>query len=346
MSTHDIIVIGASAGGIAALQALVADLPPDLPAAVFVVVHIAPTSPGLLPGILSGAGPLPATHPADGAAIELGHIYVAPADCHLLVDRDRIRVVRGPKENRHRPAVDTLFRSAARAYGARVAGVVLSGMLDDGSAGLFAVKRCGGVTIVQDPADAPYPDMPRNAIHSVKTPDYVLPLHEIAPLLGRIAGEAALSEGGCLMAEPMDIENLFAHAEIPPIEAMDTLGVPSVVTCPDCHGTLWEINDEGTLRFRCRVGHAYTAQTFLAAHGEWLEQALWIALRTLEESASLNRRLADHAQREQLPFSASRFIEKAVEAEDQAAVLGRFLRANAAIGAPRVVGAVVGEVVP
>jgi two-component system chemotaxis response regulator CheB len=331
LTNHDIIVIGASAGGVEALQALVRDLPPDLPAAVFVVVHVAPTSPGLLPGILSAAGPLPALSPEDGAPIELGHIYVAPPDCHLLVDRNQVRVVRGPKENRHRPSVDTLFRSAARAYGTRVVGVILTGMLDDGSAGLLAVKRCGGVTVVQNPDNALYPDMPRNAMRAVQTPNYVLPLGEIAPLLGRVAGEAAGKEGGCPMAEQMDIENLFALAEIPPVEMMEKLGTRSVYTCPDCHGTLWEIDDAGVLRFRCRVGHAYTAQSFLMAHGEWLEQALWAALRTLEESGSLSRRMAERATRENMLLSASRFMEKAVEAEEQAANIGRILQSNKAI---------------
>ncbi len=331
MATHDIIVIGGSAGAIEGLRTLVRDLPPDLPAAVFVVVHLAPTGPGFLPEILSAAGPLPATHPEDGEPIQLGRIYIAPPDCHLLVERDRVRVVRGPKENLHRPAVDTLFRSAARAYGPRVAAVILSGMLDDGSAGLLAVKRCGGIAIVQDPDDALYPDMPRHALRHVPTTDHVLPLQAIAPLLGQIAGETAAEEGGCPMAEQMDIENRFARGEIPPVELMDKLGTPSVYTCPDCHGTIWEIDDAGTLRFRCRVGHAYTAQSFLAAHAEWLEQAMWVALRTLEESASLSRRLAERASRSNMPLSASRFIEKAVEAEDHAALLNQILHTNRAM---------------
>jgi two-component system chemotaxis response regulator CheB len=337
LATHDIITIGASAGGIEALQILVRDLPADLPAAVFVVVHVAPSSPGILPEILSHAGSLPARHPEDGEPIELGQIYIAPPDCHLLVDRSRVRVVRGPKENLHRPAVDTLFRSAARAYGHRVAAVVLSGMLDDGSSGLLAVKRCGGIAIVQDPDEALYPDMPRNALEAVKTPDYVLPLRQIAPTLIAVAGEAVGKEGGCPMAEQMDIENQFAHAEIPPVEMMDKLGSPSVYTCPDCHGTLWEIDEEGTLRFRCRVGHAYSAQSFLAAHGDWLEQALWTALRTLEESASLSRRMAERANREHMTLSASRFMEKAVEAEEHAANISRILRTNQAIEEQKVI---------
>ncbi len=313
------------------MQTIVRDLPPQLPAALFVVIHIPPTSPGLLPAILSQAGPLPATHPSDGEPIQLGHIYVAPPDCHLLVDRDRIRVVRGPKENRHRPAIDTLFRSTARTYGRRVVGVLLTGMLDDGVAGLIAIKQRGGLAVVQDPATALYPDMPRNALRTVKNIDWTLPLQQIPPLLVQGASDEAVEEGEYPVPEQMVIENQFAHNEIPPVEAMDTLGTPAIYTCPDCHGTLWEIHDQESLRFRCRVGHSYTAQSFLAAHSDTLEDALWIAMRTLEESASLSRRLAERATRENQRVSAGRFMEKAVETEEHAALIGRILQTNQAI---------------
>src|SRR3954470_2925577 len=186
MPSHDIIVIGASAGGVETLKALVRGLPAELPAAVFVVLHVAPGGPGYLPQILAKAGPLPASFPEDGEAIANGRIYVAPPDHHLLLEPGRVRVVRGPKENRHRPAADPLFRSAAWAYGPRVIGVVLSGTLDDGAAGLWAIKSCGGVAIVQDPEDALFDEMPASALASVDA-DHVAPLEELPLILAELA---------------------------------------------------------------------------------------------------------------------------------------------------------------
>src|SRR5690349_180578 len=188
MPGHDIIVTRASAGGVEALRAVVAVLPADLPAAVFVVLHIPAQSPSMMPSILSRAGPLPAAHPTDGEPIRPGHIYVAPPDCHLLIDHERVRGVRGPRENRTRPAVDPLFRTAARAYGPRVVAVVLTGTLDDGTAGLQAVKQRGGLAVVQDPRDAMYAGMPRSALQHTPV-DYVVPLSEIGPLISRLVRE-------------------------------------------------------------------------------------------------------------------------------------------------------------
>ncbi len=186
MAARDIVVIGASAGGIAALQQLVSELPTNFAASVFVVLHMAPQTRSRLPEILGRSGPLPVKHPSDGEEIRAGHIYVALPDHHLLLDRGRIRVVRGARENNQRPAIDALFRSAAQAYGPRVVGVVLTGFLDDGSAGLIAIRRTGGVTVVQDPNEAAAPDMPLHAMEAVKV-DHVLPLARIPPLLNQLA---------------------------------------------------------------------------------------------------------------------------------------------------------------
>src|SRR5688572_11570392 len=188
MATHDIIVIGGSAGAVEALTRLVAGLPADLPAAVFIAIHTTPTTPSLLPKILSRAGPLPAAHPRDGDGIERGRIYIPPPDHHLLLDEDRVRIVRGPKENGHRPALDPMFRTAAVRYGRRVVGVVITGMLDDGTAGLLAIKQRGGIAVVQNPNEALFPGMPLSAIQNVDV-DHVLHLNEIPPLLARLAGE-------------------------------------------------------------------------------------------------------------------------------------------------------------
>jgi two-component system chemotaxis response regulator CheB len=194
MPKHDMIVIGASAGGVEALIKLVGSLPADLPAAIFLVLHIPAQSPSLLPDILNRAGPLHAVHPVDGQAIEYRHIYAAPPDYHLMVEKGIVRIVRGPKENRHRPAIDPLFRSAARTYGTRVVGVILTGSMDDGAAGLLAIKRRGGKAIVQDPQDALFASMPQSAIAHVEV-DHVVPLFDMAPLLTKLAHEQAAEQG-------------------------------------------------------------------------------------------------------------------------------------------------------
>lgn len=338
---HDIIVIGASAGGVEALQKLVRDLPSDLPAALFVVMHVSPEGPGLLPSILAGAGQLPASHPKDRDVIKIGNIYVAPPNYHIMLDKGIIRVARGPKENRHRPAIDPLFRSAARVYGPRVVGVILTGMLDDGTAGLLAVKQHGGIAVVQDPIDALYPSMPMSALRRVSDADYTVPLSKMGSLLARLAREqpeAPLSssvpeqKGDNGVSERIEIEDEFALSDNLPVDTIEKIGTPSTIACPECHGTLWEVSDNGLLRFRCRVGHAYTAQTLLSEHAESLESALWIALRTLEESASLNRRLSERAQRDNQLLSASRFMENALQTEQHIEIIKAVLLTNKALG--------------
>jgi two-component system chemotaxis response regulator CheB len=326
MAGHDIIVIGASAGGVEALRQLVNDLPADLPAALFVVLHIPPQSPSILPYLLERAGKLKAEHPQDGARIEHGHIYIAPPDRHLLVERNLIRVTHGPKENRYRPAVDPLFRSAARAYGPRVVGVILTGALDDGTAGLRDVKQRGGVAVVQDPLDALYPGMPKSALANVRV-DYCLPLAEIAPTLVRLAHEPAAEEGAYPVPDELEIENsITENSYEADMEAVGKLGVPSNFTCPECHGTLWEIRDGELLRFRCHVGHAYSADSLLAEQDENLENTLWAAVRALEENAHLARRVAKRL-RERDPQSrvAERIGERAQNTEQHAQLLRQML---------------------
>ncbi len=194
MPGHDVIVVGASAGGVEALDRLVAALPDDLPASLFVVLHVPPTGRSALPDILRRHCRLPVAHAIDGEAVKPGQVYVAPPDQHLLVADGQVRLGRGARENGHRPAIDPLFRSAAREYGPRVVGVVLSGVLDDGTAGLAAVKAGGGVAIVQEPADAMYPAMPQHALENVAV-DHVLAAGEIAAALDRLAREPARGPG-------------------------------------------------------------------------------------------------------------------------------------------------------
>jgi two-component system chemotaxis response regulator CheB len=327
MPTHDIIVIGASAGGVEALRATVGALPADLPAAVFVVLHLPPEPPSLLPTILQRYGHLPATHANDREPIEPGRVYVAQPDCHLIVEYGHVRAVHGPKENRHRPAVDPLFRSAARSYGPRVQGVILTGNLDDGTAGLRAIKQRGGVAIVQDPMEALYPGMPSSAIRNVAV-DHIMPLADIPELLVRLAHEPAQDSAIFPVPKELDIETRIATMEANDVEHVSKIGQPSMFTCPECHGTLWEMQDSNLLRFRCQVGHAYTVDSMMADQTEAVERALWAALRALEERVALTRRLANRARENNHPQSAIRFAESTEETEQHAAVIKQILETN------------------
>ncbi len=249
-----------------------------------------------MPQILNRRGALPAHHAVHGEPILPGQIYVAPPDHHLTLMDGRICLSHGPRENGRRPAIDPLFRSAALNYGPQVIGVILSGTLADGTAGLYAVKAAGGIAVVQDPEDALYSGMPRSAIEHVEV-DYVQPLAELAPLLVRLASEPAKGEG----VFPAAVEKWEKEKEITEIETgvlpeEAHPGTPSVYGCPDCGGTLWEVSDGDVIRFRCRVGHAWSAENLLLRQGEALEEALWTALRALEENTSLSERMKERAQ--------------------------------------------------
>jgi two-component system chemotaxis response regulator CheB len=292
MSGHDIIVVGASAGGVETLQKLVALLPADLPASVFVVQHTSPHARSQLPEILTRRGPLPASFARDREEILLGRIYVAPANCHLLIEPGVLRVVRGPRENRHRPAIDPLFRSAAWAYGPRVVGVVLTGYLDDGTAGLWAIKTCGGVTIVQAADDALHADMPRNAARAADV-DHSLPVSEIAPLLDRLAREPARPNG--IRKPPVSLETEIEFAKMDrDISDMNGIGTLSPFTCPACRGALWELREgEDVLRYRCHTGHAFSSESLVTDQTVAIEDALYSALRAVEEKSAVLRRLGE-----------------------------------------------------
>jgi two-component system chemotaxis response regulator CheB len=322
VATHDLVVIGASAGGVEAISAVVAELPRDLRAAVLVVLHVS-RGRSVLPEILARAGRLPAIHPKDGEPIRYGRVYVAPPDHHLVIDGNLLRVVHGPTENGVRPAVDPLFRSAARHFSERVIGVVLSGALDDGTAGLGAIKQAGGVAIVQDPDEAFAPGMPRSARAYVDV-DHVLPLREIGPMITSLVRERAAPSGvqpGEFL-RPMEPD----LAEMPvALTPEDRPGKLSVFSCPECHGTLWEEDQDGLFRFRCRVGHVYSADSMLAAQTDSVDRALWAALRSLEERAALTRKLAGRARARQQKFVAQAFDQRAEAAETHAAVVREIL---------------------
>ena len=280
--TH-VVGIGASAGGVDALLALVRRLPADLDAALCIVLHVPATGRSVLAPILARQTDLPVAVAADGEALSAGRVYVAPPDRHLIVDDGRVLLKRGPKENGVRPAVDPMLRSLADAYGERAVAVVLSGALGDGSSGALAVSRAGGTVIVQDPEDATVPSMPESALAAVGNAATVLPAAQIGRALENLAIGAPMRENPAMNAPPRDLSE---HADRPS-------GPPSAFTCPECNGPLWETEHGGVLRFRCRVGHGFSEDALVGEQGNAVEAALWIALESLEERAEFLRRLSE-----------------------------------------------------
>lgn len=327
MATRDTIVIGASAGGVQALTTLVADLPYDLPAAVFIVLHISPNSPSMLPQILARDSSLPVAHAIDGEPVRYGRVYIAPPDQHLIIEDAYVKLVHGPKENLHRPSIDTLFRSAARWAGPRVIGVILTGARDDGKVEMRAIKQRGGITIVQDPEDAAFPSMPMSVIQEIKV-DYSVPLPQIPPLLNRLSHQTAEEEGRYVVADEVEIEARIAEQKMESDElivSVERLGQISKLTCPDCHGALWEINDEDILRYRCHVGHAYSAEALSEGQSQMLEVALWSAVRALEEQMVLAKRIVERARKSKHDRAARMFERRAREAEEHSSAIRRLL---------------------
>jgi two-component system chemotaxis response regulator CheB len=306
---HDIIVVGASMGGVEALKRLVSTLPPDLPAAVFIVCHFPTDGTSVLPQILSRHGALPAAHARDGEPITPGRVYVAPPNHHMLLQPGSVRLTHGPRENRHRPAIDPLFRSAARAYGPRVVGVVLTGALYDGTAGLLAIRSAGGVAVVQDPEEALSPAMPQSA-QQIAGADHVLPLDRMGTVLGALARQPAATEGGSTMQPTEKIPEVIREDFDKQARGARN-GHVSIFSCPECGGALWQVNQEDLIRFRCHVGHIYYGESLLAEQSEALEAALWTAVRTFKEQAVLARQLAAAAQQRSDSAAAARFQEEA-----------------------------------
>jgi two-component system chemotaxis response regulator CheB len=306
LAGHDLIAIGGSAGGVEALLRLVPTLPNDLPAAVLVTLHLPSGSFSNLPKLLSAKRPLPAHAARDGEPPARGHIHVARPDRHLELEDGRMRLTRGPRENGHRPAVDALFRSAAKARGPRVVGVVLSGALDDGAAGLFAIRRGGGLAVVQDPKDALYPSMPRSALREAGA-DHVVRAHEMGPLLAGLAGLAPAGEVPRHATAGRDRHSPFS--------------------CPDCGGVLDFMSGE-PMRLECQVGHRWTARSLVDGQHDELEAALWAAYRTLVEHARLLLAMSERARARGTVKTAERYAARAEENEQRARLV------RAALGFP------------
>ncbi len=282
-----VVVVGASAGGMEALCTLVSQLGEDFPAPILIVQHISADASGdYLLKALQNAGKLKCVHAVQDEVARAGFVYLAPSDHHMLIHGDgRLQVTKGAQENRYRPGIDPLFRSAAVGFTNRLIGIILTGYLDDGTAGMIAIQRCGGTCIIQDPKDAKYPDMPLNAINQVKA-DYIIPVAEIGPVLVQLTSKKLSVKR---QAVPKDIltEAEIAERVLSDLEAVNSLGEQAPFNCPGCGGVLWKIGKDKELRYRCHTGHAYTYKSLLAEQTNKIEETMWTALRMFEERRNL-----------------------------------------------------------
>lgn len=316
---RDIIVVAASAGGVAALSQLCSQLPTGLPAAVLVVLHIG-AHDSQLPDILRNSGALPALHPQDGDTVLHGHIYVAPPNRHMLLDGRHIRLTHGPKEHHTRPAADPLFRSAALSHGPRTIGVVLTGHLDDGTAGMQAIKACGGAALVQDPQEAEAPNMPTSALENVKV-DHCVRLGQLGATLVAMTAQKLPLQPRAQPPRQLILEHQASLQEGQIMDSLSTLGHPSTMVCPECTGTLWEMNESRPPRYRCHTGHAYSLLSLAYQQEAVVEASLWSAVRAFQDRESLLRKMAELALQEGLPEQARTHAAKADRANAKARLL-------------------------
>jgi two-component system, chemotaxis family, protein-glutamate methylesterase/glutaminase len=316
-ATRDIIAIGGSAGAIPVVGQILEDLPSDLSAAVFVVIHVAPESPCYLADIFGGRSQLPVRYAGDREPIEFGKVYLAPPDHHLLVKPGEVRTIRGPKENCSRPAIDPLFRSAANTYDGRVVGVLVSGLLDDGMHGLLQIQRAGGITIVQSPDDALERQMPQSAIRRVKV-DYVEPASDIGPLIRELIYKDAEVAPKLGSDETNVSEGLISALRLPHISS------PTPYICPECNGALWEVKEGDAVNFHCHIGHGFGVDSLLSMQATKIEQALWSAVRGFEERAVLQKRTANNIASSNAEMR-SRLLESAKEQQQMADLIRSIL---------------------
>ncbi len=316
---RDLVVVGTSAGGVEALPKLLAQLPGTFDASVVIVQHLGPRETPLLVHILQRSSTLPVTWAEQGERIEHGRVYVAPPDTHLTVHERHLRLSGGPRENFARPSIDRLFRSAAAHYGSRVIGVLLTGMMADGVSGLRAIGESGGRTIVQDPQDAMFSELPSRALAEI-TPDATLAIGQIGPALLSMIAEPA---GDQLAPTRVLLESEFDRMGPASPREMDQLGDRVQQICPECGGPLWKVNGED--RWRCYLGHAVHARELLDATNDQLESALWSAVRALHERAATWESLSRDATVAGSDRVASDYALRAREARDQAEIARKFM---------------------
>jgi two-component system chemotaxis response regulator CheB len=316
IGSQRIIVLGASAGGFEAFKKIIQNLPADFDAPIFIVWHMSPDIRGILPQVLNRLNTIVAAHAYNNEEIKPNRIYVAPPDYHMLIKEGRILVTHGPKENRFRPAIDPLFRSAAYAYGNRVIGVILSGALDDGTAGLWAVKHYGGIAIVQDPKDAEVPSMPANAMREVKV-DYCVGVSELPQLLVRLSKQPLTENAGVMKDEQTKKEIDIAAEETAMKNGVLKFDDLTPYTCPECHGVLSRLQNDNIIRYRCHTGHAYSSDTLMTAITERIEDSLYSAIRGMDESIILLNHIGDHYAEANQPKLAALYFKKAREAQER-----------------------------
>jgi len=327
MSMPRIVAIGGSAGAVEPLLLLTRSLPSDFPAPICVVLHVPAHAPSVLSRLIHRGQRLQALPPEEGEAVQPGRVYVAPPDSHLLVRDGRIRLTRGPAENGSRPAIDPLFRSAAQAYGRAAIGVVLSGSLGDGTAGLYAIKEAGGLTVVQSPDEAMYGSMPRSALANVVI-DHVVSIADLPELLVRLVRAPPPRPKLARHADgrAMETAEIAQHGPTQAPARQEAADDLSAFACPDCRAVLWENMDGELTRFRCRVGHVYLPDSLAVAQSSSLEDALWVALRTLRESGALAGRLAERAKARNMSIVAEAYERRAQEARERGRVIEAVLR--------------------
>ena len=322
MAKCDIVVIGGSAGGVEALLRLAKALPGDLPAALFVVLHFHENHGTVLPQLLSHAGPLPGVLATDGAPIEPGRFYVAPPGFHLLLGEKGMNVMRGPRENRFRPSIDVLFRSAAVVFGPRTVGVILSGTMDDGKAGMEAIRRANGRTLMQSPEDSLFPQLPLNTLKAIPI-EHCLPVPGLARMLAEVVREESRPAVPALADLAKEIRMI--HESGDHMRLVSEIGKLVPLKCPDCGGALWEIQQTALLRFRCHLGHAFSAESLGSGTEQDTEKALLQAVELMKEQTALYEDLAGRAKLED-PGLAARFEAKSKRSRAQAEVLEKLVK--------------------
>jgi two-component system chemotaxis response regulator CheB len=294
----NIIVIGASAGGIAAIKKTIGGLSKNIDGAVIVVLHVSQQSNcSIIASILQKSTDLNCVTAEDGAMLQKGFLYLAPSGYQLMIKDNRIMLTQGPYENKYRPSIDVLFRSAALYFRNRVIGIILTGLLEDGTSGMTAIKKGGGICIVQDPLDASFSDMPESVLNKIK-PDFILPVEEICDVINKLLLKMLPPELPVVRETELEVkivENMITNNS-----NLKIIGEKSDFVCPDCGGELYTIKEESGRRYRCYTGHVYTERILDEVQDKKLLQSLWTSIRMFEEKANLMQLMSNRNDNDQL----------------------------------------------